>query len=646
MEPMAEDPHPQTAATPYRVLARKYRPRSFDDLIGQEPMVRTLTNAFEAGRIAQAWMLTGVRGVGKTTTARILARALNYETDTIHQPTIHMIEPGIHDQAIMEGRHVDVVEMDAASHTGIDDIREIIAQVRYRPVSARYKVYIIDEVHMLSTQAFNGLLKTLEEPPEHVKFVFATTEIRKVPITVLSRCQRFDLRRVDPSLMIAHLRRVLGAERVEADDDALRLLARASEGSVRDALSLTDQAIAHGAGHVDAGTVRDMLGLADRARIVTLFELLMRGDGAGALREFAGQYDFGADPLVVLADLADFTHLVTSLRFVPETAGDASLSPVEVERGRDFAERLSVKTLSEVWQMLLKAIEETRAAASPRQAAEMALIRIAYAATMPSPEDLARLLAGAGGLPSAPPPNGSAMSSRGDAPSGAAPSPPPVMASAVPAAGVPQMRSSGPSLAARMVASSPQPMAATVAPTPAIEADAMPASLRDLEKLAGERRDSRMKAWIRRYLRLVRMEPGRIEIELAGGAPVTLSGELTKKLFEWTGLRWVVTVAGKGGGQTLEEVDAARRAQLIAEAEADPEVAAILAALPGAKVREVRLRGEPEPEAADDDGPPLAEDDGLPERIDIDPSDLGFGGEDDDMGEGVAFDADAELDDD
>ncbi|WP_279481073.1 DNA polymerase III subunit gamma/tau [Aureimonas sp. SK2] len=645
MEPMAEDTSPPTAATPYRVLARKYRPRSFDDLIGQEPMVRTLTNAFEAGRIAQAWMLTGVRGVGKTTTARILARALNYETATIHQPTIHMIEPGIHDQAIMEGRHVDVVEMDAASHTGIDDIREIIAQVRYRPVSARYKVYIIDEVHMLSTQAFNGLLKTLEEPPEHVKFVFATTEIRKVPITVLSRCQRFDLRRVEPATMIAHLRRVLDAESVQADDDALRLLARASEGSVRDALSLTDQAIAHGAGHVEAGTVRDMLGLADRARIVTLFELLMRGDGSGALREFAGQYDFGADPLVVLTDLADFTHLVTSLRFVPETAGDASLSPVEVERGRDFAERLSVKTLSEVWQMLLKAIEETRAASAPRQAAEMALIRIAYATTLPSPEDIARLLREGGGLPTPAPstPSNGQGAPRAEAPS--AYSAPPAMAPSSPPP-TPQMRASGPTLAARMVASAPQALSPVAAPAVVVDPASLPSSLRDLEKLAGERRDSRMKAWIRRYLRLVRIEPGRLEIQLADGAPVTLSGELTKKLFDWTGMRWVVTVAGKGGGQTLEEEDAARRARLIAEAEADPEVAAILAALPGAKVREVRLRGEPEVEEVEDDASPLAEDDGLPERIDIDPSDLGFGADDDDMGEGVAFDTDADPEDD
>ncbi|WP_019996086.1 DNA polymerase III subunit gamma/tau [Aureimonas ureilytica] len=650
------------AAGSYRVLARKYRPRSFDDLIGQEPMVRTLTNAFEANRIAQAWMLTGVRGVGKTTTARILARALNYETATVHQPTIHMIEPGIHDQAIMEGRHVDVVEMDAASHTGIDDIREIIAQVRYRPVSARYKVYIIDEVHMLSTQAFNGLLKTLEEPPEHVKFVFATTEIRKVPITVLSRCQRFDLRRVDPATMMSHLTRVLGAEKVEAEEAALRLIARASEGSVRDALSLTDQAIAHGAGHVSAATVRDMLGLADRARVVDLFELLMKGDGTGALKEFAEQYRAGADPVVVLTDLADFTHLVTSLRFVPETAGDASLSPDEVERGRDFAARLSVRTLSEVWQMLLKAIEEARAAASPRQAAEMALIRISHAADLPSPDELLALLrdggerlgrlgsgAGAPGGAGAPPRGGTGQAGgQGGAALDARSSS--AQASEAPNTPAPVMQlrtipGGGQSLAARMAAPAPDAQAARPGLAEALDLAAMPASLRDLEKLAAEKRDSLMKTRIRRYLRLVRIEPGRLEIQPAEGAPVSFAGDLAKRLFDWTGLRWVVTVAPSGGSETLEEVDAARRAQLIREAEADPDVAAILAAMPGARVREVRLLNEPESAPEPEPAEPLDDfvgDGGLPEQYDVGEPDLGMDAPDHDM----EFDASLEPGDD
>ena len=320
------------------MLARKYRPADFRSLIGQEPMVRTLTNAFASGRIAQAWMLTGVRGVGKTTTARILARALNYKTATVDQPSIELDEIGEHCRAIMEGRHVDVIEMDAASHTGIDDIREIIEQVRYAPVSARYKVYIIDEVHMLSTQAFNGLLKTLEEPPPHVKFIFATTEIRKVPITVLSRCQRFDLRRIDAELLIGHLasdRRHWKA--IEVDDAALAMIARAAEGSARDCLSIFDQAIAHGGGKVAAEAVRQMLGLADRGRVVDLFEHLMKGDAAAALAEFRAQYDAGADPATILTDLAEFTHLVTRLRFVPAAANDASLSEDERSRGAAFA---------------------------------------------------------------------------------------------------------------------------------------------------------------------------------------------------------------------------------------------------------------------------------------------------------------------
>ena len=368
----------------YRVLARKYRPSSFSDLIGQEPMVRTLTNAFAANRIAQAWMLTGVRGVGKTTTARILARALNFKTPDIDRPSIDLAEPGEHCKAIMEGRHVDVIEMDAASHTGIDDIREIIEQVRYAPVSARYKVYIIDEVHMLSTQAFNGLLKTLEEPPPHVKFIFATTEIRKVPITVLSRCQRFDLRRIDAGLLVEHLRGIAGKEDVAVEDEALAMVARAAEGSARDALSIFDQAIAHGAGTVTAGAVRAMLGLADRARVIDLFENLMRGDVAAALTEYRAQYDGGADPAVVLTDLAEFNHLVTRLRFVPDAAQDASLTQDERTRGVDYSQKLSVRVLSRTWQMLLKGISEVQGSNRPVSAGEMVLIRIAHAASLPT----------------------------------------------------------------------------------------------------------------------------------------------------------------------------------------------------------------------------------------------------------------------
>ncbi|MBS1184376.1 MAG: dnaX 2, partial [Proteobacteria bacterium] len=386
-------PSDQTAASPYRVLARKYRPQSFADLIGHGAMVRTLENAFDTGRIAQGWMLTGVRGVGKTTTARILARALNYEIPgEIDRPTVHMDREGTHCRAIMEGRHVDVIEMDAASHTGVDDVRDIIEAARYKPVSARYKVYIIDEVHMLSTQAFNALLKTLEEPPEHVKFVFATTEIRKVPITVLSRCQRFDLRRVPTGELAAHLDRIIASEKVTADPEAVALIARAAEGSVRDSLTILDQAIAHGGGHVSADAVRGMLGLADRVRVVDLFEAVMKGDVAGALAILADQYDTGADPAAVLSDLAAFVHLVTRLKHLPEGAADLSLTEAERTRGRDFAEKLSVRVLSRAWQLLLKGIQEVQTAPRPLPTAEMVLVRLAYASDLPTPDEALRML--------------------------------------------------------------------------------------------------------------------------------------------------------------------------------------------------------------------------------------------------------------
>ncbi|TXN50851.1 DNA polymerase III subunit gamma/tau, partial [Methylobacterium sp. WL119] len=388
-------PAPALAQTPYRVLARKYRPKDFVDLIGQGAMVRTLGNAFAAGRIPQAWMLTGVRGVGKTTTARILARGLNYAPvgapDT--GPTIAMPGLGVHCQAIMESRHMDVLEMDAASHTGIEDVRAIIDGVRYSPVSARYKVYIIDEVHMLSGNAFNAFLKTLEEPPPHAKFVFATTEIRKVPITILSRCQRFDLRRVEADVLSAHLQKICAAEGVGAEDEAVAAIVRAAEGSVRDALSLLDQAIAHGAGAVTAAGVRDMLGLADRARILDLFEAVMRGDVPAAFAELRSQYESGADPSVVLSDLAAFTHLVTRLKLAPEAAAaDPTLSEIERRRGGDFAGRLPVRALSRAWQILLKAIPEVQSAARPLAAAEMALVRLAYAADLPTPDEALRQL--------------------------------------------------------------------------------------------------------------------------------------------------------------------------------------------------------------------------------------------------------------
>jgi DNA polymerase III subunit gamma/tau len=583
------------AAGGYRVLARKYRPADFSALIGQEPMVRTLTNAFSTGRIAQAWMLTGVRGVGKTTTARILARALNYKTSDVDRPSVDLTVLGEHCKAIMEGRHVDVIEMDAASHTGIDDIREIIEQVRYAPVSARYKVYIIDEVHMLSTQAFNGLLKTLEEPPPHVKFIFATTEIRKVPITVLSRCQRFDLRRVDAGMLTGHLNSIARLESISVDDEAVAMIARAAEGSVRDALSIFDQAIAHGAGTVTAEQVRSMLGLADRARIVDLFEHLMKGDAAAALTEFRAQYDVGADPAAVLTDLAEFNHLVTRLRFVPSAANDASLSEDERRRGGAFAKQLSVRVLSRTWQMLIKGIPEVQASNRPASAAEMVLIRIAHAADLPTLDE--------------------ALKSLGDAPqSTGGPSPRPTSpapagsgngaASAVASSRMPVTTGGGQTM--RLVETRPTPVEIIAPPQPA--ADAAPVvpvkSLEDIAALADTNRDKLFKVSLKQYVRLVRIEPGRLDVNLTGDAPKTLLGDLTTRLKSWTGRQWIVSLSRDEGGQTLAEAEAAKKNDAILDARNDPAVAAILARFPGAKIIDVRIPNAPEAEAGDADLPP------------------------------------------
>ncbi len=589
----------------YRVLARKYRPRDFTDLIGQAPMVRTLTNAFETGRIAQAWMLTGVRGVGKTTTARILARALNYKTDTIDRPTIDLAELGEHCQAIMDGRHVDVIEMDAASHTGIDDIRDIIEQVRYRPVSARYKVYIIDEVHMLSNQAFNGLLKTLEEPPSHVKFIFATTEIRKVPITVLSRCQRFDLRRIDTALLVEHFRSIAAQEKVGIDDESLAMLARAAEGSVRDGLSLMDQAIAHGGGQVDAETVRTMLGLADRSRIVGLFDRLMAGDVAAALANYRDQYDSGANPVVVLNDLADLTHLVTRLKFVPEAAEDASLTEVERTSGAEFAARLSTPVISRTWQMLLKGIAETENAARQSASAEMVIIRIAHAASLPSPEEAARIISrGDLQLGSSAPGNGAGGNGNGASGGMASPSQPGGSMSHDPGPAPRMMagggRDGGPVMhLAHSAEPAQQPVMQPVGRTES-QVETVPVrSIEDMIALADKHRDIQAKIQLRTMVRLVRIEPGRVEINLTDDANPTLPGELIKKLADWTGTKWTVALSRDPGQPTIAETENARREALVSDARQDPDVAAILKQFPGAKITDVRILAAEEEFAAE-----------------------------------------------
>ncbi|MFK0275969.1 DNA polymerase III subunit gamma/tau [Ensifer sp. NPDC090286] len=579
----------------YRVLARKYRPKDFSDLmVGQEPMVRTLTNAFETGRIAQAYMLTGVRGVGKTTTARILARALNYKTPDIDRPTIDLRVPGEHCQAIMDGRHVDVIEMDAASHTGIDDIREIIEQVRYRPVSARYKVYIIDEVHMLSTQAFNGLLKTLEEPPEHVKFIFATTEIRKVPITVLSRCQRFDLRRISASDLVGLFSTILGKEGVSFDPEALAMVARAAEGSARDGLSLLDQAIAHGGGAVEVETVRSMLGLADRARIVDLFEHVVKGDVAAALQEFTAQYEAGANPTVVLTDLADFTHLVTRMKYVPEAVNDQSLSEIERTRGAAFAESVAVTALSRIWQMLLKGIPEAESSSRPAGAAEMVLIRLAHAAHLPAPEEAVRRLLelsgneGGGARPGPSGGNGGGAQAQASVSvSAQASQPMPVQR---PTSNGATMLRAVPDVAPQAVAVGrieERPMAAPAAkPQPSVPVN----SIADIADLCAKNRDIKLKTLVRGFLRLVRIEPGRLDVNVSDDAPKTLLGEVAVKLKEWTGIHWIVSYSREAGEPTLIEAEQRAQEQRVNDARQDPDVAAILARFPGAKITDVRIR--------------------------------------------------------
>jgi DNA polymerase-3 subunit gamma/tau len=557
----------------YRVLARKYRPATFADLIGQDAMVRTVSNAFEAGRIPQAWILTGVRGVGKTTTARILARALNYELPdgSITGPTIKMPALGTHCRAIMESRHIDVIEMDAASHNGVEDVRQINEAIRYAPVSARYKVYILDEVHMLSPQAFNALLKTLEEPPPHAKFIFATTEIRRVPVTILSRCQRFDLRRVDAGVLVAHLERIAGNEAIAVEPEALALIARAAEGSVRDALSLLDQAIAHAAGPVRAEHVRQMLGLADRARVIDLFEALMRGDIAAALAELRAQYDIGADPAVVLTDLAEFTHFVTRVKVVPAVADDAALIEVERTRGRALAEKLSMRVLARTWQMLIKGIAEVGAVDRPLAAAEMVLVRIAYAADLPTPDEVVRSLEGDGAPARAP----------RSAPAGA----PAPLASAS-RFDAPRLETSRGAPRAAL-APSGEPLARLPEPEPSPPALVI-GRFEDLIALAAQKRDLGVKLALERDVRLVRCEDGRLDIGLQPSAAKTLVNDLARKFSQWTNRRWMVVVSAEAGEPTVRSQSEARQAELKSGVRADPLVQAVLARFPGAEIVGVR----------------------------------------------------------
>ncbi|MES1200130.1 MAG: DNA polymerase III subunit gamma/tau [Pseudomonadota bacterium] len=543
----------------YLVLARKYRPRTFADLIGQEAMVRTIANSFKLGRIPHAYMLTGVRGVGKTTTARLLARALNYRRGDVNQPTIDLDPPGEDCQAIMESRHPDVFEMDAASRTGINDIREILDSVRYAPVMARNKVYIIDEVHMLSTQAFNGLLKTLEEPPPHVKFIFATTEIRKVPVTVLSRCQRFDLKRVDSERLAEHLAKICAKENVKVDADGLALIARAAEGSVRDALSLLDQALVQKPGKsVTAADVREMLGLADRGRVLGLFEAIAKGDAKTALTEVRSQYDSGADPALIIRDLLEIGHDAARAQALGDGAriiGGADW----VARIRALATTLSPAQLSRLWQMLLKALEETGRAPDPIAAVEMAMVRLCAAQSLPPPEDAARLLRGQSSTVY----GGGVASEARDGGGG------------------------GPlSQSAAQPDSSPASEGANLSTLPTYEAVvALIAHERQIElQLALER------------AHVLSFTPGDIVLRPAPGAPPDLARRLMAFLAEFAQEDWRVRTEAQAPAAPVESLAERRKreeARALEELKAQPFVAEALKAFPGAEIVDVRAPAEP-----------------------------------------------------
>ncbi|MEM9205139.1 MAG: DNA polymerase III subunit gamma/tau [Pseudomonadota bacterium] len=550
----------------YVVLARKYRPRTFDDLIGQEPMVQTLRNAFITGRVPQAWMLTGVRGVGKTTTARILARALNYHLPgEVEAPTVDMPKLGVHCQAIMESRHVDVIEMDAASHTGIDDIRDITDAARYKPASARFKVYIIDEVHMLSKAAFNGLLKTLEEPPEHVKFIFATTEIRKVPVTILSRCQRFDLRRIEAPVLSEFLAGICDAEDVEAETDALNAIAKAGEGSVRDALSLLDQAIAHGSAKVALDDVADMLGLIDQQSVIDLFEAAMAGDAKAALERLDELYNGGVSPEIIIQDLLAVTHNITQSQIRPNDQQHGVPQHI-VARLTDLASRIGIGQLSLAWQVLFGGLEDVKRAGDQKQAADMALIRLIYAGHLPPPEDLAAKAHG-----------------------GAA--------------------ASNPSKPAREPKSAPQP--APVAQLPPTTKEPIPApaaegsasvsgtefeSFQDVVAHAREQREAMLVTQLERHVRLVSFENGHIELEVLPTAQSTVANDLSAFVKSVTGQRWIVSVVKEGGGATLHQERQDEKARLIEEARARPYVRRVLDYFPGSEIVDVVPGSPPENE--------------------------------------------------
>ena len=530
---LGEPPQPAQAAA-YRVLARKYRPQNFSELIGQDAMVTTLGNAIKRGRLAHAFLLTGVRGVGKTSTARLIAKALNcIGPDGQGGATIDPC--GVCDpcRAIAEGRHIDVIEMDAASHTGVDDVREIIDASRYSAVSARFKIYIIDEVHMLSKNAFNALLKTLEEPPSHVKFLFATTEVNKVPVTVLSRCQRFDLRRISSEKLAAHFARVVAAEAVEAEPEALALIARAAEGSARDGLSILDQAIAHAGVEgepVRASAVREMLGLSDRGAVRDLLGHVLAGEGREALAALRRQYDLGVDPLGVLRSMLENIHAITLTKV--GTQPDSSQSVEEREAIAAWAASLSHAALHRLWQLLLKGHDEVARAALPIEACEMALLRLIHAATLPDPGELARQVR-----------------------AGAQPDFAPVAA-----------------------------MAAAAASHSVTSNNVLPASFGDLLLLLDESRELGLAEKLRLTARIVRYEPPQIVLSSSKPMPAEVPGDLAEALRRVTEITWRVVIEDATGAPTIREAEAAARMAELEQIKQAPIVKAALEAFPEAEI--------------------------------------------------------------
>ena len=560
--------------TSYQVLARKYRPETFSDLIGQEAMVRTLKNAFDADRIAQAFMMTGIRGVGKTTTARIIAKGMNcigLEGKT--GPTTSPCGQCEHCVAISEGRHVDVLEMDAASRTGVDDIREIIDSVHYRAASARFKIYIIDEVHMLSNNAFNALLKTLEEPPAHVKFIFATTEIRKVPVTVLSRCQRFDLRRIEPEEMIKMLQNLAKLENANISNEALALITRASEGSARDAQSLLDQAISHGAGETNVDQVRSMLGLADRGRVMDLFEFIMRGQAEEALNELGSQYSDGADPIGIIRDLAEITHWVSVIKITPDAADDPTVSPDEKARGQSFSQSLSMRVLTRTWQLLLKALDEISSAPNSMMAAEMAIIRITHVSDLPSPGELVKKLTNSQ-------PNNTVVKKESS-----------------------EGATTNTTSSNYIQSHSKETNSTSTGGNTALALDAETLALQyptfeSVLEIIRKFRDMKLLIDVENSIRLSSYMPGRIEFTPTKDAPKDLAQRLGQLLQSWTGFRWAVIVVSHCSAKTIQEHRNAEEAQLELDAKLHPFVKTVFEKFPKASITEIKSQTQIITEAA------------------------------------------------